>query len=51
MVDLVEEEVYDQFNISFDLVFVSQKLDETVRGSNGFGSTGGFSHVVDDSSR
>jgi len=23
MVDLVEEEVYDQFNISFDLVFVS----------------------------
>jgi len=24
-----------------------QKLDETVRGSNGFGSSGGFSHVAD----
>jgi deoxyuridine 5'-triphosphate nucleotidohydrolase len=35
MADLIEEE----------------KLDETVRGSNGFGSSGGFSHVANGSSR
>ncbi|CAF4404178.1 unnamed protein product, partial [Adineta steineri] len=26
------------------------KLDDTVRGSNGFGSSGGFSHVINGNS-
>lgn len=52
MANLVEEKVcFVSPAISNVFLFrILQSLDETVRGANGFGSSGGFSHVPNGSS-
>ncbi len=51
MAHLVEEQVCVlMFFFLYLLVYILQKLEETVRGSNGFGSSGGFSNDINGNS-